>query len=891
MRYLLLISSLILVAFSSHAQTTITGTVQDSSGISLPGANVVLLNASDSLLAGFAVTDKQGQFQLSQVKPGQYLLRCTFLGYQQREQTIKVETSDQLLGLGKLVMYPEGYFLDGIEVNGYRIPIRMRGDTMVFDADAFASGPNAVVEDLLRRLPGMQIRGDGAILFQGKPVSEVMVNGKPFFRGNSQIVTQNLDAAAIENVEVFDQKTDAETVSGLDDGREDITVNLEMKEEAKNQLFGKLNVGGGTNNRYRAGGNVFQIGDRSQLGGVGLWNNTNQVGFSPETALGFSSGGVGGIRIRGDDAGLPVDFGDGASGDNRSFSTGLNYGTSIGKRGNFTASYVVQDRRQEVDEHLLDVYTGELLGRINELTTAENNRSYAHRLDVEYELAADTSSNLTFTTEAALAGQRDRQDAATLILAPNEADLEYEQNENNRQRTPSLTSTLRYNRRLGQRGKTLDFQQAIAFSNTQTDLSTFIAGLNPLSEENSLLLQNGQQDQIRHQRNRNINGTLGYNHPISNSLTWRNEVRLEWERNRANFQLTFDSEETASSGLTTNIENRQFLTSLRKQWQDSYLALGGRAFWLDWRISEGFSRREQQVWLAPEITWSLTKNRSRLLLAITGRPQLPQSDQLQVFVDPRDVSTYRVGNPNLNAGFVYQLVSNYFIFDQFTGFSANFAASVGYFDQPIRNELKLVEGRQLSRPVNLSHAWQRRFSGGIRQDLNFIDSRLGANISLAFVDGPGRFNGETQQQTTADYQAELNVTKEINPSSFAEFGYRIQYNRNRFSSINDEVLTSLTGSFTASLQIEVSPKWRLENDFSYRDFRAGDLGQSTQIPIWNARLEIRPFRKAPHYFTISGSDLLNQNLQIDRTTQTFFTRERQTNGIGRIWLLSFYWKI
>jgi hypothetical protein len=218
MKHLYILLLCLLTTGGLSAQAEIVGTVMDSTGTTLPGANAVLLRSSDSLLTNFGTTDNNGAFRMQKVPAGDYLLRVTFLGYERPDQSLQITGEDQYLGLGDLKMYPAGFFLNGVEVTADRIPIRMKGDTMLYDADAFAVGDNAVVEDLIRRLPGMSVDASGQITWRGKAINEVMINGKPFFAGNSTLLTQNLEAKSITNVEVFDQKTDAEEISGIDDG-------------------------------------------------------------------------------------------------------------------------------------------------------------------------------------------------------------------------------------------------------------------------------------------------------------------------------------------------------------------------------------------------------------------------------------------------------------------------------------------------------------------------------------------------------------------------------------------------------------------------------------------------------------------------------------------------
>ena len=160
------------------AQAEVVGRVVDSTNLTLPGANVVLLRTSDSLLTAFATTDNKGSFRMQDVPADSYIMRITFLGFERPDKLVSITPDGQYLDFGDLKMYPAGFLLGGVEVTADRIPIQMRGDTMMFDAEAFAVGENAVVEDLIRRLPGMSVDGAGNITYRGRPINEVMINGK-----------------------------------------------------------------------------------------------------------------------------------------------------------------------------------------------------------------------------------------------------------------------------------------------------------------------------------------------------------------------------------------------------------------------------------------------------------------------------------------------------------------------------------------------------------------------------------------------------------------------------------------------------------------------------------------------------------------------------------------
>ncbi|NQV72441.1 TonB-dependent receptor, partial [bacterium] len=193
----------------AHAQTgrfDITGSVVDSTKIGIPSATVVALTRADSVLTKFATSDNNGAFRLRRLAAGEYILQISYVGYQTIRQNIEVKEAD--LDVGQLIMHELVSELDELVVSAEHIPFRVTKDTLSFNAAAFATRPNAVVEDLLRRLPGVEVGEDGSITVQGETVQKVLVDGKEFFGSDPTIATKNLPADAVERVEVYDKQSD-----------------------------------------------------------------------------------------------------------------------------------------------------------------------------------------------------------------------------------------------------------------------------------------------------------------------------------------------------------------------------------------------------------------------------------------------------------------------------------------------------------------------------------------------------------------------------------------------------------------------------------------------------------------------------------------------------------
>src|SRR5687767_14923925 len=243
--------SFIILAFVTQvalAQTSsVIGVVEDSiEKKNLHNTVISLLRVKDSVLVKFTRADKSGKFSLSNVKDGEYIIMIThpLLGDYFDRTTVKPGVVNNL---GTIAMIPKSKLLAEVIIKSGS-PIRIKGDTTVYTADSFKVREGANVEELLRRLPGIQVDKDGKITAMGERVTKVLVDGEEFFGSDPGIATKNLRADAVKEVEVFDKKSDQAEFTGIDDGIKDKTINLKMKQ--KRGYFGKIEGGGGLKDKY-----------------------------------------------------------------------------------------------------------------------------------------------------------------------------------------------------------------------------------------------------------------------------------------------------------------------------------------------------------------------------------------------------------------------------------------------------------------------------------------------------------------------------------------------------------------------------------------------------------------------------------------------------------------
>ena len=357
-KYLLLFTTLL--CFSTtfvYAQTTkatISGIVSDTSNTPLLGATVVVLQAKDSVLKSFALSDKEGNFAIKRVAAGEYILQITFIGYQKVSQPFSIKPDQSAWDAGTFILQPEILTADEVSIEADRTPILMKGDTIQYNADAFKTQPNAVVEDLLKKLPGVEVERDGTVKAQGETVQKVLVDGKEFFGDDPKMATKNLPADAVDNVQVFDKKSEMAEFTGVDDGNEQKTINLELKEDKKQGVFGNVTAGYGTDNRYESRLNLNRFNDKLQFSAIGMANNTNRQGFSIGDYInlmgGMSNlmGGGGGsfsLSLNTEEVGIPLE-----NGLNNGFvntgAGGINFNYDLGKNTSLSTSYFFQQNCQ-----------------------------------------------------------------------------------------------------------------------------------------------------------------------------------------------------------------------------------------------------------------------------------------------------------------------------------------------------------------------------------------------------------------------------------------------------------------------------------------------------------------------------------------------------------------
>jgi len=268
--------------------------VERGNNLPVEQATVRLLTGKDSLLVGGVVSSRNGAFTIKNIKQGSYLLHVTYVGYEPVYQPLHITGKVNPVKVGTIELSDGAIELGEAVVIGKANEVVVRNDTVEYNADSYKVTEGSVLEDLLKKMPGVEIASDGKVTVNGKEIKKIMIDGKEFFSNDPKVASKNLPAKMVDKVQVLDKKSDMSIMTGFDDGEEETVINLTVKKGMKQGWFGNAFAGYGSEKRYEGNAMVNRFINNDQFTFMGGLNNTNNMGFSDLASTMFSGMGGGG---------------------------------------------------------------------------------------------------------------------------------------------------------------------------------------------------------------------------------------------------------------------------------------------------------------------------------------------------------------------------------------------------------------------------------------------------------------------------------------------------------------------------------------------------------------------------------------------------------------------
>lgn len=883
------------------AQQSLKGVVLDGGGKPLKYATISLLQTADSTLKFFGISKESGIVEVKNVKPGDYLLQAAMLGYKTYYKHIQVSANND--DMGAIVMDKQDMQMKGVEVKAERIPVLINKDTIEYDAGAFKTKADASVEELLKKLPGVEVDRAGNIKAQGENVGKVLVDGKEFFGSDPKVATRNLPADAINKVQVFDKMSDQAEFTGIDDGSRERSINLKLKDDKKQGYFGDVLAGGGTNDRYKASGKLYKFRPNSQFAALGMLNNINRSGFSFSDYINFSGGlqglmsGVGNTQLNlASDGSLPVNFGQPITGLVTSGAAGINYSYEPKKNKLISINYLGNGADKQLNEKTYSRnFTSTQDYTVNSHSD-ENTKDITHRLNLKirndidtqsqvmFNLGSNTSQNKRITNSTSVSQAQDivfnrqtgyNRTTGNALNAASGASYTYRSSDS--KHVLRLAADGNYKRTLNQ--------------TEWNNLTEFLGGTQ------SIVNRQFRDDRIQ---GYDYSGSLSWSRALGKSYYINPTVDAHWDFEHLNRKQGLPpAESVVIDTLSPDyIRGYQRLTPgilLRKATRKvQYNAALRYEYGTLTQTSDNIILPARQYnYLLPSVSWRNQYARGKHIdISYNTAVQAPGYQQLMTApVVSSPLSLYR-GNANLNPEYRHTVRAGWVLFDAFS-FTSFFANVTGrYTHNKINNSITINNNlSQLVTVVNVPDDYYLQGSFQFARPIRSLGIKTELNLSEQFNKGITIVNGMNNITTSYAQELSAKIGNRKKEHWDVQVGAGIH-----FTDVHYSVQQSMNNSYFntsgfAELSYKPNTHWYFMFSADVTRYNARSFQQAVTIPLLRSEISYYFIKGSRGVLTLEGFDLLNQNKGLQRISQQNYLAEIRSNIIGRYFLLSFKYRL
>lgn len=916
------------LALQAHSQT-LKGKLADLvDNKPLRGATVLLSSLKNKDFQREGISDSTGAFQFSNLPVDSFYLVVTFVTYDQFRQIVSTSDSTPVVNLGTLFIPKKVTENIGVVVVSKTPPAQQKGDTIQYNASQFKVNPDATVEDLVKKAPGVTVAKDGTVTAQGEQVRKVTIDGRDFFGDDASAALRNLPADIVDKIQVFDRLSDQAQFTGVDDGNAQKAINIVTKAGLKNGQFGRFYAGYGTDERYQAGGNVSFFKNNRRISLVGLANNINQQNFGSQDLLGVTSsgGGRGGFGGGGGRGGPGGGFGGGQSGFtvgqqngiSKTNAIGVNYSDKWGKKIDVSGSYFfnnsnlnndVLTNRQSLAKPDSILYADE--------STMSRTNNYNHRVNFRMEYRIDSANSLIITPS--LSFQRNKSRSNTFQQNYyNLTDGMLSELENNRSSITAgynINNNILYRHSFAKKGRTISVNLNTSFSDRDGDtyqesMATYFGS----GGKNDTLLQ--YTDNVT--KGRTLSSNIVYTEPIgrrgslqlnynpsfttnkADKETFRfDAVSQKYEQLDTAISNKFDNTyNTHNTGLTYRIGDRDRQFSVGLNYQFSELN-SDQVFPQVTTISRSFTN------FLPNLQWR-TKISARSSIRIFYRTSVsaPSVNQLQNVIDNTNPLLVSTGNPALDQQYSHTLATRYTytntqkgqsffanIFLQKTSDYVTNAIYTAYQDSVLAPGVTLYRGSQLTKPVNLDGFWSLRSFFTFGQPVKALKSNVNLNAGFTYSKTPGLANGLKTSTDVFNYTGGIVVASNV--SEYIDF--TLSYNANYYQARNAQQpqLNTNYWTTTAGVQFNLLTKtgWFLQNDLNNQSYSGLSAGYNPSFWLWNVAIGKKLLKDKRGELKASVFDLLKQNQSVTRTVSGLDIIDERNTVLQQYFMLTFTYNL
>ncbi len=913
-------------SYAQNTVFTVSGIVADSTANQvLDAANVVVIRAKDSVFVAGAMSNEKGVFELAKIPAGQYKLVISYLGYTTTVKPLTLSGTARNVNVGRINMPKQDLELSEVVVSAKFNPIIVKKDTIEFNTSAYKVQESAVVEDLLKKLPGVEVDQNGTITAGGQQITKVYVDGKQFFGDDPKIATKNLPANIVDKVQVVDRKSDQAQFTGIEDDETEKVLNLTLRPGNRDGMFGRAMVGYGTDNRYDANGIISYFNGDTQLAALLSTNNTNNIGFtdfmgdvmSSMGGGGRRSGGggmgtgtfiSGGGRSGGGGGGYTLNVGgfsmsSGGGGITSTTSGGANINYRFGEKlklgGNYFFNLVDRDveQRSKRENILPDstFYYGQ--------EQIQNRTSQNHRINLEFDYTINENNSLLFRPNLNLGkgSSNSNYDYATETpsgLLLNEGST-LSNSDNN---SISTSGTLLWRHKFGKPGRTFSTNITYGYSSNKSDGNN-LQGNATLNASNIFVVDTVDQVYTNNNHSYNYGIRASYTEPFGNnrflefsySLRQNNtkSEKRTYDRNTATG--IYDVLDSAYSSKYDNIYTNQqaeIRFNTRREKYNYTLGMGiqpSSLVSITWPDDQRMTQNVMNFSPTANFTYGVSRQ-NMLRFDYRGMTQQPTIQQLQPVADNTDPLYQQEGNPDLKPAFRHNMMVMY------NNFNPNnlrtFLTSLSFNttnNSIVNSSVYDNTGKQIVKPVNVNGVYNINASVMMNLPIQKTKLSMSNTLSGGYGNSVNYSNGlENKTKNTNVYET-FRMTYR---NDWLELGgsYRLGYNRANYS-LEDKATTDYF-DHRVSGDLFLNLPWSiiLSSTINYNFYRGYGDSYNRDMTLWNADISKQIFKNKRGTVKVSIYDILKENKSYVRTTTDNYVEDVHSNAIGQFVMFSFLYR-
>lgn len=912
----LFLFALCLSSLHAAAQNTghVKGTLMDTAAKQpLANATITVLQAKDSSLVTFSRSNNAGAFDVRYLPKGNYRLLISHVGFRNYSKYFDITEDKKEVDLGYIAMGSSSATLDEVTVVQERAPVTFRNDTVEFNAGSFKTKPNAVVEDLLKKLPGIQVDKDGKIKANGEEVKKVLVDGKEFFGNDPKVATKNLPADIVDKVQVFDKKSDQSQFTGFDDGNSERTINLTVKPDKKHGLFGRVTAGAGNKERYQGNFNINQFKGERQFSAIGMANNTNKQGFSFMDILNFSSGlgGPGGGRggmLEISSGGLPLQGMNANNSITTTWAGGLNFNDKWGSNLDVNGSYFynrVQDRlEQKTNRQYVSPVNPFNYSR--EAVTSRRNEN--HRVNLTVDQKIDSMNSIKFASSANIQQGFSISSSkyASTSVKGGLLNRGFANTHNNSNGFNWNNSAL-WRHKFPKKGRT--FSANLTFGLNDAESDGMLNSVNDFFKPDGSLNFSDTLDQQSFQDNKGMNygAVLSYTEPLSkrsllefnynynNNNTESGKETFDIDKNTGkhtikNEMLSSDFDNTYTfnrGGLSWRHQQKKFNFSVGSSVQHASLDSRFHFMGKDSSISQSF------VNFLPNAQFQFNINKYKnFRVQYNTFTRQPSAAQLNPIVDNTDRLNIREGNPDLAQEYNHRVMFNFMSFDPFRQRSFFTMLNITATNNKIVSYDELdAQGIRKTSFTNADGIYNMmaNISWGI--PIKAIKSNLNANTNAMKSRNVNFVDAKKNVINSWNISQDMNLNFVHKNAFDITLGANISYNRVRYSVTNQSNTNYWNQEYNLDANIYFPHGFSLASEFSFTRNTGYATGFNTNVALWNAGIAKQLFKNKKGELRLQVFDILNENIGISRNANQNYIEDVSSRILNRYFMVSFTYNI